>query len=331
METILPYVLYGLAGLFGLIVLIGSFFTVEQQTTAVVERFGKFARLAQPGLNLKIPLIERIADRVNLRIEQLDVEVETKTADNVFVEVKVSVQHFVLPGKVYDAYYKLDKPDAQIESYVFDVVRARVPKLKLDELFEKKDEIADAVKHELEETMDDFGYGITKALVTDIDPDEEVKKSMNAINAAQRHRMAAEEQGEAERILKVKSAEADAQSKKLQGQGIADQRKAIVDGLKDSLELFKESIPGATPMDVMQLILLTQYFDTLKDLGASSQTNTILLPHSPGGLADVSEQIRNATITAGQVPGAAPRGNGPLPRATAPSAPPRPAGAKTTG
>lgn len=273
-----------------------SVFTVEQQTIAVVERFGKFKRLAVAGLNFKVPWIDWVAGEESLRIQQLDVEVETKTKDNVFVEAMVSVQYYVLPEKVYDAFYKLDDPNQQIEAFVFDVVRARVPTITLDDVFEKKDDIADAVKTELTDTMDDFGYGIVKALVTDIDPDETVKASMNEINAAQRLRVAANEKGEAEKILRVKAAEAEAEAKALQGAGIARQRKAIVDGLKDSVAAFQGSVAGATPNDVMQLVLMTQYFDTLKEIGATS--NTIMLPHSPGGLVDIGAQVRDAMLGA---------------------------------
>jgi regulator of protease activity HflC (stomatin/prohibitin superfamily) len=287
-----------IAGVVALIVLAKTFFVVNQQTAAVVQQFGKFSRVALAGLNTKIPIVERIAGRINLRVQQLDVKVETKTEDNVFVHVIVAVQFHVLAQKVYEAFYRLTDADTQITAFVFDVVRARVPRIKLDELFEKKDEIADAVKNELAHVMDDFGYGIVKALVTDIDPDHKVKEAMNEINAAQRLRVAATEKGEAERILKVKSAEAEAQSKALQGKGIADQRKAIVEGLRESVDTFQRSVPGATAHDVMNLVLMTQYFDTLKELGATSRTNTILIPHSPGTLSDLSEQIRNAMITA---------------------------------
>lgn len=282
----------------GIPLLFFTFFTVQQQSAAIVQRFGRFVRVASAGLNLKIPFIDWIAGEVNLRVQQLDVKVETKTEDNVFVHALVSVHYYVHPEKVYEAFYKLQNPSQQITSFIFDVVRARVPKIKLDDLFEKKDEIADAVKNELSQMMDDFGYGIIKALVTDIDPDAKVKTSMNEINAAQRLRVAANEKGEADRILKVKAAEAEAQSKALQGKGIADQRKAIVEGLRESVSEFQESVPGSTPHDVMNLVLMTQYFDTLKELGASSQTNTVLIPHSPGALSDLSDQIRNAIITA---------------------------------
>jgi regulator of protease activity HflC (stomatin/prohibitin superfamily) len=207
----------------------------------------------------------------------------------------------VLPEKVYDAYYRLANANTQITAFVFDVVRARVPRIKLDDLFEKKDEIADAVKNELSHVMYDFGYGIVMALVTDIDPDHTVKEAMNAINAAQRMRIAATEKGEADRILKVKAAEAEAQSKALQGKGIADQRRAIVDGLRESVDEFQKSVPGATAQDVMNLVLMTQYFDTLKEIGASSVSNTILIPHSPGSLSDLTSQMRTAMITADAV------------------------------
>lgn len=299
--SIILYVILGVVGLFGLIALFFTFFTVQQQTAAIIERFGKFVRVANSGLNVKVPFIDRVAGTVSLRVEQLDVKVETKTKDNVFVHVLVSVQYFVHQEKVYEAFYKLSNSEAQITSYVFDVVRARVPKVDLDNVFETKDDIADAVKNELTQTMDDFGYGIQKALVTDIDPDAKVKEAMNEINAAQRQRVAANEKGEADKTLKIKAAEAEAESKKLQGQGIADQRKAIIEGLRESVDAFKESVEGATAQDVMQLVLLTQYFDTLKEIGASAKSNTILIPHSPGALPDVANQIRNAMIISDQV------------------------------
>lgn len=276
-------------------------FTVRQQTAAIVERFGRFKRIAGAGLNFKIPLIDRVAGRISLRVRQLDVRVETKTKDNVFVIVIVSVQYFVLPDKIVDAFYKLQNTDAQITSYVYDVVRARVPGITLDNVFETKDDIAQAVKEELEQIMDDFGYGIVKALVTDIDPDAKVKESMNQINAAQRLRVAAVEEAEADKIRVVKSAEAEAESKALQGKGVADQRTAIVNGLKESVTEFQNDVQGTSAQDVMNLVLMTQYFDTLKDVGLSSNSNTIMIPHSPSGMNDISDQLRNAMITANEV------------------------------
>lgn len=276
-------------------------FVVEQQSFAIVQKLGKFDRVVGPGLHFKAPFLEEVAGLVNLRVRQLDVEVETKTLDNVFVRVVVAVQYFVLENRVYEAFYKLENPERQITSFVFDVVRARVPRIKLDDVFEKKDEIADAVKDELSSVMDDFGYGILKALVTDIDPDAKVKQAMNEINAAQRLRVAATEKGEAEKVLKVKAAEAEAEAKALSGKGIADQRRAIVDGLRDSVDEFQRSVQGASAQDVMNLVLMTQYFDTLKELGSSSQTNTILIPHSPGHLSDLSSQLRDALIQANQI------------------------------
>lgn len=276
-------------------------FTVKQQTAAIVERFGKFKKISTAGLNFKIPIIDQIAGRVSLRVQQLDVRVETKTKDNVFVFVVVSVQYYVLPDKVIDAFYRLQNPQEQITSYVFDTVRARVPNTELDELFQMKDDIANAVKAELDSVMDDFGYGIMKALVTDIDPDANVKTSMNEINAAQRLRMAAVEQAEADKIRVVKAAEGEAESKALQGQGIANQRKAIIEGLKESVENFSTSVNGAKAEDVMNLVLMTQYFDTIKDIGLSGKSNTILIPHSPGGMQDISTELRNAIITGHEV------------------------------
>lgn len=283
-----------------LVLLSATLFTVQQRTAAIVQRLGRFIREAGPGLHARVPFIDKVVGRVNLRVQQLDVKIETKTEDNVFVQMVVAVQYFVLPEKVYDAYYKLEDANRQITSFVFDVVRARVPKIKLDDVFEKKDEIADSVKTELAVVMEGFGYGILKALVTDIDPDPRVKESMNEINAAQRMRVAATERGEADRILKVKAAEGDAQSKALQGRGISDQRKAIVAGLRDSVDEFQKAVPGTTARDVMNLVLMTQYFDMLKDIGASSRTTAILIPHSPGNLASLTEQLRSALIEADQ-------------------------------
>jgi regulator of protease activity HflC (stomatin/prohibitin superfamily) len=300
-QTLILVLVAGGLLLAAIALLAATLFTVEQRTIAIVQRLGRFLREAGPGLHAKIPFIDTVSGRINLRVQQLDVRIETKTEDNVFVQMVVAVQYYVLPEKVYDAFYKLADATRQITSFVFDVVRARVPKIKLDDVFEKKDEIADIVKSELAQVMDGFGYGILKALVTDIEPDARVKEAMNEINAAQRMRVAATERGEAERILKVKAAEGDAQSKALQGRGIADQRQAIVAGLRDSVDEFRRSVPGTTAKDVMNLVLMTQYFDMLKEIGASSRTNAILIPHSPGHLATLTEQMRNAMMEADQV------------------------------
>lgn len=281
-----------------IVILVGTFFIVNQQTIALVERFGRFQRVALPGLNLKIPLIERISGVMTLRIQQLDVKIETKTKDNVFVKVLISVQYHVKPEKIYDAFYKLTAPESQITSFVFDLVRAEVPKMILDDVFEKKDSIANAVKTELTDTMQAFGYEIDKALVTDIDPDSKVKGAMNEINEQQRLRIAANEKGEAEKILRVKQAEAEAESMRLRGEGVANQRKAIIEGLRESIGDFQKSIPGTTAGDVMSLVLMTQYFDTLKEIGASNKSSSILLPHTPGGLKDIAAQLRESIITA---------------------------------
>lgn len=288
-------------GIILLIILLTGLFTVKQQTAAIVERFGRFNKVSTAGLNFKIPLIDQIAGRVSLRVQQLDVRVETKTKDNVFVLVVVSVQYHVLTNKVLDAFYKLQNPQEQITAYVFDTVRARVPGVQLDQLFEMKDDIAQAVKSELDGVMDEFGYGILKALVTDIDPDAKVKVSMNEINAAQRMRVAAVEQAEADKIRVVKAAEAEAESRALQGQGIANQRKAIIDGLRESVENFSNTVDGVKSQDVMNLVMMTQYFDTIKDLGLSGKSSTILIPHSPAGMGDLAEQMRTAMITANEV------------------------------
>ena len=291
-------VLGGLAFLvFAIVALVSTFFTVDTNTVAVVQRLGKFKNIASAGLNLKVPFIDKVEGRVSLRVQQLNVDVETKTKDNVFVKAVVAVQYFVSPENVYNAFYKLSNPKRQIESYVFDAVRAEVPKMDLDEVFDNKDQISDTVKSELGEAMNDYGYGIVKSLVTDIDPDSKVKDSMNEINAARRLRVAAEEKGEADKILEVKKAEAEAEAKKLQGEGIANQRQAIIHGLQSSVAEFKEAVEGADAMTVMQLVLMTQYFDTIKEVGSNSGANTIMMPHSPGGMSDIMTQFQQALLT----------------------------------
>ena len=294
----------GLAIAFVILFVIGiamMSFTVQQETVAVIQRLGKFSRMAGAGWHFKLPAIEQVAGRLSLRVQQLDVRVESKTADNVFVNVVVAVQYHVLREHIYEAFYKLADPHSQITSFVFDVVRAKVPQIKLDDVFEKKDEIADAVKDELAAVMKNFGYGIVKSLVTDIDPNAGVKQAMNEINAAERLRVAAYEKGEADKIIKVKAAEADAESKALQGKGIADQRREIINGLRESVDDFRKGIPGATAQDVMSLILMTQYFDTLKDVAQGSKTNSVLIPHSPSHLQDLAGQIRSAIISSEEV------------------------------
>ena len=303
------YVIWGAFLLLLLLTILSGFFTVDTQTAAIVQRFGRFVRVAGPGLNFKTPWIEGVVARLDLRVQQHDVQVETKTKDNVFVKIPVAVQYHVLPDKIYEAFYRLSLPEQQIESYVFNVVLGHVPKMNLDEAFEQQSAIAIAVKQELDEVMAGFGYGIVKALVTDIVPDDKVKLAMNDINAAQREQVAANARGEAEKILKVKQAEAEAASKALQGQGIADQRKAIIDGLRESVELFQRGVEGATAKDVMAMVLMTQYFDTLREMGASGRTNTIMMPHSPGGLNDFFDQLRSSFMLATDQGSASPRKN----------------------
>ena len=265
--------------------LISGIFVVKQQTSAIVERFGKFIAIRKPGLHFKIPLIDKISGRVSLRILQLDVIVETKTKDDVFVKLKVSVQYKILPNNVYDAFYKLDFPQDQITSYVFDVVRAVVPKMRLDDVFEKKDEIANAVKGELNDAMVNYGYDIIKALVTDIDPDSEVKTAMNRINAAERQKIAAQYEGDAARILIVEKAKAEAESKRLQGQGIADQRREIARGLEESVDVLNNV--GINSQEASALIVVTQHYDTLQSIGEETNSNLILLPNSPQAGSDM--------------------------------------------
>ncbi len=274
MSLFLPIIL-GLSFL----LIYGAVFIVKQQTAVIIETFGRFGSIRQSGLQFKVPLIQRIAGRLSLKIQQLDVIIETKTLDDVFVKLKVSVQFKVIKNKVEDAFYMLDYPHDQITSYVFDVVRAEVPKMKLDDVFVKKDDIAIAVKSELNDAMFNYGYDIIKTLVTDIDPDAQVKAAMNRINAADREKTAAQYEGDAARILIVEKAKAEAESKRLQGQGIADQRREIARGLEESVEVLNKV--GINSQEASALIVVTQHYDTLQSIGQETNSNLILLPNSP--------------------------------------------------
>lgn len=294
----LPFSIFG--NLFwialGIVLIVKSVIIVREQTAVIIERLGKFNKVANSGFSLIIPFIDRKTATVNLRVQQLDVEIETKTKDDVFVHLQVSVQYKIAREKIREAYYSLDNPRNQIASYIFDDVRAEVPKLELDDVFAKKEDIAVAVQQNIAESMSDYGYIIIKALITDINPDAKVKESMNRINAAKREKEAALEEGEAKKIKIIKEAEAEAESKRLSGEGIAQQRLEIVRGFKESVEDFKKSMDNVTHEEIMQFVLMTQYFDTIKDIGVNSNSSAILMPHSPGGMKDFQDQVIQGTF-----------------------------------
>ena len=293
------YLLVPILSILFILLLFGTFFIVKQQSAAVVERFGKFVSIRHSGLQIKIPVIDRVSGRLSLRIQQLDVVVETKTKDDVFVKIKVSVQYKVIKDKVYDAFYKLDYPQDQITSYVFDVVRAEVPKMILDDVFEKKDDIAVAVKSELNDAMQNYGFDIIKTLVTDIDPDAQVKESMNRINASEREKVAAQFEGDAQRILIVERAKAEAESKRLQGQGIADQRREIARGLEDSVKVLNGV--DINSQEASALIVVTQHYDTLQSVGSESNSNLILMPNSPQSGSDMLNNMVASFTASNQI------------------------------
>jgi regulator of protease activity HflC (stomatin/prohibitin superfamily) len=293
--------IFGVIAFFVLSIFLGSFFTVQTAQVAIVQRLGKFARVAGPGLNWKTPYLETVVQRMSMKVQQFDVQVETKTQDNVFVQIPVSIQYKVIPEGVESAFYKLSDPVKQIESMVYNVVLGHVPKMKLDDTFLNQADIAGDLRDNLDASMKEYGYSIVKVLISDIVPDQKVKAAMNDINAAQREREATVSRAETNKLLLVKQAEAEAESKRLQGEGIANQRKAIIAGLKDSVEDFAKTVPGSTPQDVMQLVLMTQYFDTLKEVAANDHTNTILIPHTPNTLTDIFSQIRNAIIVGNEL------------------------------
>jgi len=268
-----------------------AIFMVRQQTFAIIERWGKFTRVVGPGIHLKVPIMDRVAGRVSIRVQELNVSIKTKTNDNVFVDLLIAVQYFVDgEDKVWDAFYRLTNPQAQMESWIFDNVRAKVPGMILDSVFENKEEIAKEIEESLSARLSEYGYKLVRALVNDIQPDKGVADAMNEINRQQRLRVAAEHEGEAKKIIVIKEAEADARSKELSGEGIAKQRIAIVAGLRESVKDASDAL-GVNAEGVMTLVLMTQYYDMLTDVGKNSRANTIMLPHSPGAVGELREQI----------------------------------------
>ena len=278
-------------------ILISMLYVVRQQSVAIVERFGRYQKIATSGIHMRLPFgIDKIAARIQLRLLQSEIVVETKTKDNVFVMMNVATQYRVNEQNVTDAYYKLMRPEAQIKSYIEDALRSSVPKLTLDELFEKKDEIALEVQHQVAEEMTTYGYIIVKTLITKVEPDAEVKQSMNEINAAQRKRVAAQELAEADKIKIVTAAEAEAEKDRLHGVGIAQQRKAIVDGLAESIAELKEANVGMSEEQIMSILLTNQYLDTLNTFAVKGN-RTLFLPNNPNGVDDIRTQILSALKT----------------------------------
>ena len=277
------------------IIVISSLYVVKQQSVAIIERFGRYQKISDSGIHMRAPFgIDKIAARVQLRVLQSEIVVETKTQDNVFVTMNVATQYRVNESNVKDAYYKLMRPESQIKSYIEDALRSSVPKLTLDELFEKKDEIALEVQKQVAEEMSTYGYIIVKTLITKVEPDAEVKQSMNEINAAQRKRVAAQELAEADKIKIVTAAEAEAEKDRLHGVGIAEQRKAIVDGLADSIKELKGANVDLTEEQIMSILLTNQYLDTLNNFADKEGNNTIFLPANPDGVEIIRTQILSA-------------------------------------
>lgn len=295
MQAALLFLLISFLILMGII--ISMLYVVRQQSVAIVERFGRYQKIATSGIHMRLPFgIDKIAARIQLRLLQSEIVVETKTKDNVFVMMNVATQYRVNEQNVTDAYYKLMRPEAQIKSYIEDALRSSVPKLTLDELFEKKDEIALEVQHQVAEEMTTYGYIIVKTLITKVEPDAEVKQSMNEINAAQRKRVAAQELAEADKIKIVTAAEAEAEKDRLHGVGIAQQRKAIVDGLAESIAELKEANVGMSEEQIMSILLTNQYLDTLNTFAVKGN-QTLFLPNNPNGVDDIRTQILSALKT----------------------------------
>lgn len=290
-------IVLGSLGFIGLVLFLASFFTVEQQTVRMVTRFGSFKRVAGDGPHFRIPFVDGISRPLSLRTQQHNVAVDSITRDKVTLKLNVSVQFEVIAESAREAFYRLANPEQQIESYVFDAVRSTVPEMDLDEVFQNKNRIATAVERELRADMQQFGFRILKALVTEVTPDAKVVAAMNEINANQRLQVAAAAKGEAEKILIVKQAEAEAEQKRLRGEGVAAERTAIAKGIKESASLIKDALgQGLNPEHVMDILLTTQGYDAMRDIGGNAKATVVFLPNSARGM----QELLSAT-TAGPI------------------------------
>lgn len=267
-------------------------FIVPQQKIYIIERLGKFNRVATAGLHLMIPFIEHRATIMDMRILQLENTIVTKTKDDTFVSLKVAVQYRIDKSRVYEAFYELSDPQDQIKSYIEDSVRNSVPDITLDQTFSQKDEIAQQVKALLQEKMTQFGYSIISTLITDIQPDQAVVNAMNSINEAQRRRQAAKELAEAEKITVVTKAEAQRDEMRLHGEGVAQQRKAIIDGLMQSVTDLQDT--GLNSQQIMSVILANQYIDVLNGFADSQNTKILFTDGKPTGIEGVRDSIISA-------------------------------------
>jgi len=277
-------------------ILRGALFTVRTAEAAVVERFGKFKHVANAGLNWKTPIIEKF-HRVDLMTQQLEGSIETKTRDNVFVTLPVKVQYRVIKTDegIADSYYKLAQPTKQIEAYLYNILLGHIPDTDLDEVFITQPKIAERATAELSGEMKAYGYEIVKVLITDIIPDQGVKTAMNRINEEIRNKSANEAQGDAEKVLKVKQAEADAEVKRLQGQGVAMEREAIAEGWKQSIEKVRT---GTTLDDTAAtfLLLYTNWTDMLRAVGTTKNSTMVFMPSGPEGLQHFQQVMTNALL-----------------------------------
>ena len=284
----------GIIALFIIVVLFNTYIIVEERTARVVQRLGQFKSVLRPGLHFLVPFIEKASKPIDLRIRQVDVQIETKTKDNVFVQLLVSVHLQIREDLIQDAYYKLSDPISQLSSYIYDDVRAEVPKMSLDDVFARKEDIAFSIQENLAIQMEEYGYRIIKALITDIEPDKLVKESMNRINAARRNKEALSEDAEGRKMAKIKDAEADKESKRLQGEGVAEQRLAIIKGFADSVQDFSDTLKDVSAVEIMQFVLLTQHYDTMKEIGEKNAT--MLVPYTPNSVNDIQQQLMQGSF-----------------------------------
>lgn len=295
-------IILGVVVAIGLILLFSSIYTVSQQDYAVLERLGKFLKVSGPGLHFRVPIIDQVKGKITVRVRELNVKVNTKTSDNVFVDLAIAVQYYIRDNEksIWNAFYKLSQPQSQMESYIFDVVRATVPTMDIDSVFTEKERIAQEIKETLADTMEEYGFSIVKALVNDIQPASNVVEAMNEINAQERLRRAAEHKAEADKVIVVKAAEADSEAKRLSGEGIASQREAIVKGMQESVSSFSQAT-GLDASVVVAYVGMSQYYDTIGGLADKSQTNTVLIPHGPSAVNDYMEQFLTAGIATDKV------------------------------
>ncbi|KEG07108.1 hypersensitive-induced response protein 1-like [Trypanosoma grayi] len=270
--------------------------TVGQSEVAVLETCGRFNTIAGPGCHCVLPWTYK-AGTLSMRLREHHFMIRSKTKDNVFVTLKLTINVQVVPDRVDAAFYGLEEPLSIIQSYVENSVEAKIPLYNLEALFIERGTISQQLKNETDAIMEVYGWDIVSALITEIDPGDEMTEAINSIQKYQRLRVAAVDEAETKKMQRVRAAEALCESRRLAGQGLAEQRKAIVAGLRKSVEVMRHDANGLNNEDVLNLLLINQYYDTMKSV-AENSGGSLLIIDGAGGLDAMAKGLRKGASNA---------------------------------